>query len=167
VEERRSGTSHLIRKGLVTGAFRRVSEGTRTPDRLDHNQELYQLSYAHRGVRKSTSAEPMAALATSLDGLAEPSLQHDHPRPRGTAEGADHTLLGQVAPTAYQGRDERGQDRGATDRPSPHYSPHSAFRRVEPSAFRTARSEARLVRHHDRLSSPSRSVTCNRGREVL
>ncbi len=30
-------------------AFRRVSEGTRTPDRLDHNQELYQLSYAHRG----------------------------------------------------------------------------------------------------------------------
>jgi hypothetical protein len=28
----------------------RVSEGTRTPDRLDHNQELYQLSYAHQGV---------------------------------------------------------------------------------------------------------------------
>ena len=28
----------------------RVSEGTRTPDRLDHNQELYQLSYAHRGL---------------------------------------------------------------------------------------------------------------------
>ncbi len=27
----------------------RVSEGTRTPDRLDHNQELYQLSYAHHG----------------------------------------------------------------------------------------------------------------------
>ena len=27
----------------------RVSEGTRTPDRLDHNQELYQLSYAHQG----------------------------------------------------------------------------------------------------------------------
>ena len=29
--------------------FVRVSEGTRTPDRLDHNQELYQLSYAHQG----------------------------------------------------------------------------------------------------------------------
>jgi hypothetical protein len=27
-----------------------VSEGTRTPDRLDHNQELYQLSYAHHGL---------------------------------------------------------------------------------------------------------------------
>jgi hypothetical protein len=33
-----------------------VSEGTRTPDRLDHNQELYQLSYAHRGGDESTSA---------------------------------------------------------------------------------------------------------------
>ena len=27
-----------------------MSEGTRTPDRLDHNQELYQLSYAHRAL---------------------------------------------------------------------------------------------------------------------
>jgi hypothetical protein len=26
-----------------------VSDGTRTRDRLDHNQELYRLSYAHRG----------------------------------------------------------------------------------------------------------------------
>jgi hypothetical protein len=26
-----------------------VSDGIRTHDRLDHNQELYQLSYAHRG----------------------------------------------------------------------------------------------------------------------
>ena len=35
--------------GLARGAFGGVSEGTRTPDRLDHNQELYQLSYAHHG----------------------------------------------------------------------------------------------------------------------
>ena len=28
-----------------------MSEGTRTPDRLDHNQELYQLSYAHQALR--------------------------------------------------------------------------------------------------------------------
>jgi hypothetical protein len=27
--------------------FVRVSDGTRTRDRLDHNQELYLLSYAH------------------------------------------------------------------------------------------------------------------------
>jgi hypothetical protein len=33
----------------------RVSEGTRTPDRLDHNQELYQLSYAHRADLESIS----------------------------------------------------------------------------------------------------------------
>ena len=29
--------------------FLGVSEGTRTPDRRDHNPELYQLSYAHQG----------------------------------------------------------------------------------------------------------------------
>jgi hypothetical protein len=28
--------------------LRGVSDGTRTRDHLDHNQELYQLSYAHR-----------------------------------------------------------------------------------------------------------------------
>ena len=36
--------------------FRGVSEGTRTPDRLDHNQELYQLSYAHQGWPESSTA---------------------------------------------------------------------------------------------------------------
>jgi hypothetical protein len=40
---------HGNEKGPQVRAFRlRVSEGTRTPDRLDHNQELYQLSYTHR-----------------------------------------------------------------------------------------------------------------------
>jgi hypothetical protein len=34
---------------MKTASFRRrVSDGTRTRDRLDHNQELYRLSYAHR-----------------------------------------------------------------------------------------------------------------------
>jgi hypothetical protein len=34
---------------VVDGGFRRkVATGTRTRDRLDHNQELYLLSYAHR-----------------------------------------------------------------------------------------------------------------------
>jgi hypothetical protein len=31
-----------------------VDEGTRTPDRLDHNQELYQLSYVHQAPIKSS-----------------------------------------------------------------------------------------------------------------
>jgi hypothetical protein len=29
----------------------KVSDGARTHDRLDHNQELYQLSYAHQEER--------------------------------------------------------------------------------------------------------------------
>ncbi len=29
-----------------------VSDGARTHDRLDHNQELYQLSYAHHVMRR-------------------------------------------------------------------------------------------------------------------
>ena len=33
-----------------------MSEGTRTPDRLDHNQELYQLSYAHHVLRGQSLA---------------------------------------------------------------------------------------------------------------
>ena len=37
---------------IPSQGFLRVSDGTRTRDRLDHNQELYQLSYAHQ-------AEPM------------------------------------------------------------------------------------------------------------
>jgi hypothetical protein len=39
----------MIHKLAICRHFKRVSEGTRTPDRLDHNQELYQLSYAHHG----------------------------------------------------------------------------------------------------------------------
>ena len=38
-----------LRCDLCPDSSQGVSEGTRTPDRLDHNQELYQLSYAHRG----------------------------------------------------------------------------------------------------------------------
>ena len=40
-----------LKKPLVWRRFVRVSDGTRTRDRLDHNQELYRLSYAHRDVR--------------------------------------------------------------------------------------------------------------------
>jgi hypothetical protein len=36
---------------LIYRYFMRVSDGTRTRDRLDHNQELYQLSYAHHARR--------------------------------------------------------------------------------------------------------------------
>jgi hypothetical protein len=44
----------------------RVSEGTRTPDRLDHNQELYQLSYAHHGLRSlAPSAQELRAICSA------------------------------------------------------------------------------------------------------
>jgi hypothetical protein len=42
--------THLeLNRSDPSHGFWRVSEGTRTPDRRDHNPELYQLSYAHRG----------------------------------------------------------------------------------------------------------------------
>ena len=37
---------------------KRVDDGTRTRDRLDHNQELYQLSYVHRAARFSGPRAP-------------------------------------------------------------------------------------------------------------
>lgn len=45
-----------------------VSEGTRTPDRLDHNQELYQLSYAHRaGLNLATQPSSLPGHEASPD----------------------------------------------------------------------------------------------------
>ena len=51
-----------------------MSEGTRTPDRLDHNQELYQLSYAHRGTAESTSAVTASASSTARKAAARPRM---------------------------------------------------------------------------------------------
>src|ERR1039458_861420 len=48
-QERLPALPTKAKSGSSTGLFERVSEGTRTPDRLDHNQELYRLSYAHHG----------------------------------------------------------------------------------------------------------------------
>lgn len=53
-----------------------MSDGTRTRDRLDHNQELYQLSYAHRA-RGSVGPR---ALAT-IDGMPAPSATGPHGEP--------------------------------------------------------------------------------------
>ena len=39
----------------------RVSDGTRTRDRLDHNQELYLLSYAHHVAALSGDVRNLAA----------------------------------------------------------------------------------------------------------
>ena len=49
-----------------------MSEGTRTPDRLDHNQELYQLSYAHRGGPESSIGSPSWASGVRI--IAAPDI---------------------------------------------------------------------------------------------
>src|SRR5438270_13197409 len=59
------------RKPPLCSAFLGVSDGTRTHDRLDHNQELYQLSYAHRGAVESSNGDALRGrvdLAMSGDG---------------------------------------------------------------------------------------------------
>jgi hypothetical protein len=50
----RTGISGRTKKLPFSGAFFKVSDGTRTRDRLDHNQELYRLSYAHRDAGRPT-----------------------------------------------------------------------------------------------------------------
>jgi hypothetical protein len=42
-----NGGAPLRNPASAVGVRLRVSDGTRTRDRLDHNQELYLLSYAH------------------------------------------------------------------------------------------------------------------------
>jgi hypothetical protein len=58
---------------LITRFLRKVSEGTRTPDRLDHNQELYQLSYAHREATESSngSRPGEAAVGSGSDATGD------------------------------------------------------------------------------------------------
>ena len=51
MDARKKLANPSAQKPAVSWAFVKVSDGTRTHDRLDHNQELYQLSYAHRGQR--------------------------------------------------------------------------------------------------------------------
>ena len=46
--DRRPVERRVEKKPRLSRAFVKVSDGTRTRDRLDHNQELYQLSYAHQ-----------------------------------------------------------------------------------------------------------------------
>jgi hypothetical protein len=54
---------HVSSSDFGCGASRGVSDGTRTRDRLDHNQELYLLSYAHHGCRPAVgAAEPALAI---------------------------------------------------------------------------------------------------------
>ena len=55
---------------------KKVSDGIRTHDRLDHNQELYQLSYAHRG-KLNLPLPPPRGPAHPDDGSAAIGLGED------------------------------------------------------------------------------------------
>ena len=67
---------------------RRVSDGIRTHDRLDHNQELYQLSYAHhcgkRSLAPGLSLKPCAREPLLADPQTSSRVpaRADQPRPR-------------------------------------------------------------------------------------
>jgi hypothetical protein len=71
-----------------TGLSLRVSDGTRTHDRLDHNQELYQLSYAHRGgLNLAARTAPRGACLTS-----KPAKGQDSSNPTGGAALITHSI---------------------------------------------------------------------------
>ena len=56
-----------------------MSDGIRTHDRLDHNQELYQLSYAHRGNVQSSASPVTSRLRSRIIGpLALPTGEVKH-----------------------------------------------------------------------------------------
>lgn len=79
-----------------------MSEGTRTPDRLDHNQELYQLSYAHRVSTESTSAQARSRSRSRPDGLVrvcgEPHSTHGAPgRPNLRLPAEGFSALDEIA----------------------------------------------------------------------
>ena len=71
-----------------------MNDGTRTHDRLDHNQELYQLSYVHRDER--ACPRPRQCSGGSAVGLVRrrgSGWSWDGVDPRRYAEGAERHVL--------------------------------------------------------------------------
>ena len=74
------------------GTSTRVSEGTRTPDRLDHNQELYQLSYAHRAALNLAPRAPPTGervVRRASGGHAVVRVEEAQEAGRGAAQARD------------------------------------------------------------------------------
>lgn len=110
---------------IAAGDPRGVNEGTRTLDRLDHNQELYRLSYVHREVAGRAGRWTIAQLVRTSRALACRATHAAH-RP---AWGATVPGMGRVrrsaggwtwdgvVPREYEGGAERhilvGADDGA------------------------------------------------------
>ena len=69
----------VSRLSSQAGNLKKVDDGTRTHDRLDHNQELYQLSYVHR-------ERPNLATANAI---SEPGTLAERPRHDSNVRPAD------------------------------------------------------------------------------
>jgi hypothetical protein len=65
--DRSARATSAVKNGLEIADLQefKVSDRTRTGDRLDHNQELYQLSYAHRVSCKSSGAAVRGGAASA------------------------------------------------------------------------------------------------------
>ena len=93
-----------------------MSEGTRTPDRLDHNQELYQLSYAHHGATGSHSRGRLgAAGARYARRMTNEDTQHDSDEAR-EAQGLPEQGPGSKTtppsnPEAEAGETDKGKEK--------------------------------------------------------
>src|SRR3954451_20518697 len=69
------------RPARTTSGFLRVSEGTRTPDRRDHNPELYQLSYAHQEAIQSRELEHQTGHERHTDDDVDRDAERRVPAP--------------------------------------------------------------------------------------
>ena len=91
---------NLLQIGIfraIAGTSTRVSDGTRTRGRLDHNQELYQLSYAHRAALNLAAAGRRPCDHPSM------SFELGDPVPAFTlndTEGTAHAVPADPAPPA-------------------------------------------------------------------
>lgn len=88
-----------------------MSDGTRTHDRLDHNQELYQLSYAHHaGGMESSGALPLdgasmvqASVCASITAQLRASTKRDE-HPVAQRDGRSVWMLAQRLDVGGAGR---------------------------------------------------------------
>jgi hypothetical protein len=104
-----------MRNAFLAATFVRVSEGTRTPDRRDHNPELYQLSYAHQ----ARPPQSTNALAPSSPGRLAPAravARHATRLPVGPPSQPVGSAVPDPTPTETAGSRPVGRGWPPTDR---------------------------------------------------
>ena len=93
-----------------------MSDGTRTRDRLDHNQELYQLSYAHHGVCGTHVTRRLGARAARYArAMTNDETQHDTDAAREAQglpdEGPGSKTVPPSNPEAETGEADKGKEK--------------------------------------------------------